>query len=350
MDSRNRVLTAIARREPDRVPMNIRLVPYLIENLREKHGVEDIEEYLKMDIRYVEYNAKMEESDFSAYTANFHHDTVMDDWGCGTYPVGYYHFTKAEHPMKDILTIKEIEKYPFPKREANVEVISKNINTVWERELLACSQYEGGVFEQGNSLMGMEKLLINMYTNPELVKLLFDRISDVKARMAAAFTKAGVDILWIGDDIGMQTGPLLDIKMWREFILPHLRKVIKKARSIRPDIQIAYHSCGSIAFAIEDLIEAGIDILESIQPEVNDCASLKRKYGNYLSFWGGVGSQSTMSHGTDKDVKNEIKHLIKTVGKNGGYICSPAHKIEPETPLENIYAFVEAVEEYGYYK
>lgn len=350
MNSRERVLTAIARREPDRVPMNLWLTSYLIEKMKDERGVEDVEEYLRMDLRFVPYDAKPEENDFSMYTTHFRSDTVVDDWGCGAYPVGYYHFTKAEHPMKSLTTVEEVERYPLPKREPNMEGIRSTVHAIQDRGVLACSHYECGTFEQGHALMGMEPLLAAMYTDPERVTLLFDRISDVKAKMAAAFVEAGVDILWIGDDIGIQTGPIMDPKMWRRFLLPPLKKIIKRARRIRPDIPIAYHSCGSVAFAMEGLIEAGIDILQSIQPEANDCAELKRRYGDRLSFWGGVGSQSTMSHGTAEDVKKEVKYLTETVGKGGGYICSPAHFIEPETPLENVVAFVEAVEEHGYYK
>ena len=350
MNSRERVLTAIARREPDRVPMNLWLTPYLIQRMKQERGAEDVEAYLSMDIRFIGYRAKPEQNDFSTYTADFRSDAAVDDWGCGTYPVGTYHFTKAEHPMKHVAAVEEVERYPFPRREPDIEGMRKRVEAVWDRGLLACSQYECGTFEQGHALMGMEQLLTRMYTNPATVALLFDRISDVKARMAAAFVEAGVDILWIGDDIGMQTGPIMDPEMWRTFLLPPLQKIIKRARSIRADIPVAYHSCGSVAFAVEGLIEAGIDILQSIQPEANDCAELKRKYGDRLSFWGGVGSQSTMSHGTAEDLKREVKHLKETVGEGGGYICSPAHFIEPETPLENIVAFGEAVEEYGYFK
>ena len=138
--------------------------------------------------------------------------------------------------------------------------------------------------------------------------------------------------------------------MWRKFLIPPLKKIINAARSVRFDIPIAYHTCGCIDWAIDGLIEAGVDILQSVQPEANNTAVLKEKYGDRISFWGGVGSQSTMSGGTVVDVKNEVIHLIKTVGRGGGYICSPAHFLEPETPLENIDAFIDAIEEYGYYK
>jgi uroporphyrinogen decarboxylase len=198
--------------------------------------------------------------------------------------------------------------------------------------------------------MGMENTFANMHLNPDMMRLLFDRISEVKARKAAAFAESGVDVLWIGDDVGSQNGPLVSPAMWREFLLPPLKKIIARGRAVRPDVPIAYHSCGSIGFAVEGLIEAGVDVLESVQPEANDPADLKERYGDRLAFWGGAGSQSTMSHGSPDDVRAEVKRLMETVGRGGGFILAPAHRIEPECPLENIDAFLEAVEQYGYYR
>ncbi|MBT4502128.1 MAG: hypothetical protein HOC74_30630 [Gemmatimonadetes bacterium] len=347
MNSRERVLASIAHQKPDRVPIYLWLTPTLSERLQRERGVEDFETYLGMDIRFAGYCSLGEELDFSAYTGHFHPDTAVDDWGCGAYPVGYYHFTKAQCPLERAISIGEIRDYPFPRREPDVAGIRCQVENIQARGLLACSQYECGTFEQGHALMGMEGLLTSMYTAPDMVELLFERISDIKARIAAAYVEAGVDMLWIGDDIGIQTGPVMDPAMWRGLLLPHLAKIIAAAREVRPDIPVAYHSCGSIGFAVEGLIEAGVDVLQSIQPEANDPAKLKREYGDQLAFWGGVGSQSTMSSGTAAEVENEVRNLIETVGDGGGLICSPAHFIEPESPLENIDAFIEAVERYG---
>ncbi len=350
MNSRERVLTAISRKEPDRVPFYLWLTPHLIERLERERGVKNYEEYLKMDIRFVDYKAKPEENNHYAYTRNFHPLTTVDNWGCGTYPVGYYHFTKAQCPMKGFSTMKDVKNYPFPEFSAMIEEMSIAVKDIQERNLLACSSYEMGTFEQGHALMGMEELLSMMYMNPEMVTFLFDKIAEIKARIARAYVEAGVDILWIGDDIGVQSSPIMDPEMWRKFLIPPLKKIINAARTARFDIPVAYHTCGCIDWAIEGLIEAGVDILQSVQPEANDSAVLKEKFGDRISFWGGVGSQSTMSGGTVVEVKNEIIHLIKTLGRGGGYICSPAHFLEPETPLENIDAFIDTIEEFGYYK
>jgi uroporphyrinogen decarboxylase len=347
--SRERVLAAARRQHPDRVPTYLWLTPDIVQRLRDDRGVDDCEAYLGMDIRFAGYVAREEELDHSPYTGHFHPDTSVDVWGCGTYPVGYYHFTKAQCPLESATSVAEVRDYPFPQRHPDVGAMREQVEAIQAAGLLACSQYECGTFEQAHALMGMEPLLAHMISSPDLVRELYERVSDVKARMAAAYVEAGVDMLWVGDDIGIQTGPVMAPRMWREWLLPHLKKITAAARSVRADVPIAYHSCGSVAFAVEGLIEAGIDVLQSVQPEANDAAQLKREYGQYLAFWGGAGSQSTLSHGTPDEVRDEVKHLIETVGAGGGFICSPAHFLEPECPLANIDAFVEAVVELGVY-
>jgi uroporphyrinogen decarboxylase len=349
MNSRERVLKAIHLQEPDQVPTYLWLAPAITERLQNERGVTDIETYFSMDIRFVEYQAKEESLDFTPYIIDFHPGTSVDSWGCGTYPVGFYHFTKAQCPLERVTSKSEILQYPFPQQIPDRDAIHQQVEEIQEMGLLACSQYECGTFEQAHALMGMETLLSHMHSLPDMVTLLFDCISDIKARMAAAFVEAGVDMLWIGDDIGMQSGPIMSPAMWREMLLPHLVKIITAARKIRLDIPVAYHSCGAINFAVDDLIKAGITVLQSIQPEANNPAALKRQYGNQLAFWGGAGSQSTLSRGTPAEVMQEVKYLIDSMGVGGGYICSPAHFIEPECPLENIDAFLEAVHQYGRY-
>lgn len=350
MTSRQRVLTAVSRREPDRVPFELPLTPFLEERLKAERGVHNPDDYFGVDIRFAKYHAVPEEIDHSRYTAHFPSDAKVDDWGVGVRPVGYFHFGQRIHPMAGLTSVGELADYLFPAHTPMLQDIRRGVQEIQSRGLAAVSSYESGTFEQANALMGMENVLINMHANAEMMRLFFERISDIKAHIAAAYVEAGVDVLWIGDDIGCQRGPILSPAMWREFLIPPLEKIIARARSVRPDIPVAYHSDGYIGFAADGLREAGVNILQAVQPEANDPAELKARYGDRLAFWGGVGSQSTMSRGTPADVKAEVKRLMETVGKGGGYICSPAHRLEPECPLENIYALAEAIEHYGYYR
>ncbi|TFG70381.1 MAG: hypothetical protein E4H27_06045, partial [Anaerolineales bacterium] len=197
MNSREHVLKAVHRQQPDRVPTYLWLTPALTERLRIERGVIDYESYFQMDIRFTEYRAQEEHLDFSPYVGHYHSGTTIDSWGCGTYPVGYYHFTKAQCPLETATSVAEIQAYPFTEQQPDITAIHEQVKAIQADELLACSQYECGTFEQAHALMGMESLLANMVSSTSMVKALFERISDVKARMAAAYVEAGVDMLWI---------------------------------------------------------------------------------------------------------------------------------------------------------
>jgi len=349
MNSRERVLTVLSREKPDRVPMYLWLAPYLEKRLRDERGVEDVEDYLNLDIRFVQYVAQLEDPDFTPYTQHYPSDAWIDAWGVGYQLTGTYHFTNTFHPMKDFETIEEVKRYPFPKRDPDITAMRARVSAITDRGIAACSQYERGPWEKAFYLMGMEQIMIRMYTHPEMVEYLLDRISDVNARIAAGYAEAGVDFIWFGDDLGSQKGPLMKPDMWRRFVKPNDIKLIEAARAVRQDIPIAMHSCGAVMWALDDLVEMGVDCLQSVQPEANDLAHLKRRYGEKISFWGGVGSQSTLSYGKAEEVKKVVISAMKTLGDGGGYICASSHVVEPEAPLENIDVFKETVLTYGNY-
>jgi len=134
-------------------------------------------------------------------------------------------------------------------------------------------------------------------------------------------------------------------KMWREFIKPYHAEVYKAVKAINPDIKIWYHSDGNPIEVVEDLIEIGVDILNPLQPECVDIYEMKRRYGDVLVFDGLIGTQSTMPFGTPQDVKDAVRRVKDDFGQNGGLIISPTHVLEPEVPVDNIVAFVEACKE-----
>ena len=159
---------------------------------------------------------------------------------------------------------------------------------------------------------------------------------------AEAFARAGVDVLLLGDDIGTQRSIMMSPALYREWLKPRLAKVIARAREIKPDILIQYHSCGFIEPYIEDLIEVGVDILNPVQPECMPFADIYAKYGHLLSFNGALGTQSTLPFGTPEDVRRAVRDALDTAGDRGGLFVCPTHVVEPEVPWENILAYVEA--------
>jgi len=159
-----------------------------------------------------------------------------------------------------------------------------------------------------------------------------------------------VDIICLGDDVGTQQGMLMSLPMWRRWLKPPLARVIAAAKRVRPSVLINYHSDGNMEAVIPELIDIGVDILNPVQPECLDPVKLKQRYGQHLAFWGTIGIQHTLPFGTPQEVRAEVRTRIETVGVGGGLLIGPTHIVEPEVPLENIVAMVEAVNEYGVYR
>jgi len=163
----------------------------------------------------------------------------------------------------------------------------------------------------------------------------------VAKKMAAL----GVDMIWLGDDIGAQNGMLISPAQWRRFLKPLLADIISEVKSARPGIRIAYHSDGDIRPIIPELVDIGVDILNPVQPACMDPADIKKKYGDKLSFWGTIDEQHTLPFGTAEDVAREVRTRRETVGYDGGLIIGPTHHVQLDTPLENFWAMVRAIRE-----
>jgi uroporphyrinogen-III decarboxylase len=147
----------------------------------------------------------------------------------------------------------------------------------------------------------------------------------------------------------MQNQMLISPQLFREFFKPRYARLFAKWKVLNPALKIAFHSDGNIFSIIPDLIEVGLDILNPVQPKSMDPATVKKMYGDKLTLWGTIDIQEVLPFGTAEDVAREVKLRLRTVGKGGGLIISPAHNIQPEVPLANILAFYETARTFGRY-
>jgi len=253
--------------------------------------------------------------------------------------------------MRDFQAVNDVYEYPFPDVGASYryEHLSEEVIKIKEKGLPTVSGYECGSFEKLWALRGMDNFLVDLLEEPEFLTPLIEKVSDLKAQIAADKLKAGVDIVFTGDDLGSERAMLMSPDVWRKHLKSCVRKIVKAAKDANPDVLVAFHSDGYIEPIIPDLIEVGVDILQAVQPECMDTAKLKMEYGDKISFWGTMGTQSTMAFGTPEDVKKAVKKRITTVGKGGGLCIGPSHTLEPPTSWENVVAFFEAVEAFGEY-
>lgn len=180
---------------------------------------------------------------------------------------------------------------------------------------------------------------------------LMDKVLEYHFACGKKMIELGVDMIWTGDDFGTQKGMMISPNLWREVFKPRMQHLFKELKRMNPKVEMAYHSCGSIVSIIPDLIEIGVDVLNPIQPQAKgmELGRLKRKFGDKLVFFGGVDEQKILPFGSVQEVEEEVKLRVAQAGEGGGFIIAPAHNIQPDTPLQNIYAYFEAVKKYGTY-
>jgi uroporphyrinogen decarboxylase len=150
----------------------------------------------------------------------------------------------------------------------------------------------------------------------------------------------GFKVAHHGDDLGTQKTTLMSKKTFHEFILPRIARVWNVYNSA--GIPIIMHSCGCLTDFIPDLIDAGLRVLEPVQPCM-DLAFLKREYGKDLVFYGGIETQNILPFGTPEQVKQLATETIRTLGKGGGMIIAPSQEVMNDVPIENVKALLETI-------
>jgi uroporphyrinogen decarboxylase len=249
------------------------------------------------------------------------------------------------HLEKPPLAQPSFEGYEFPKpevflrpewREQSRRVIEQTPDAFHLGEL------GWGLFERSWNLRGFENLLTDVVTDPDFVEEALDRLTDLYLTFVDYTADLPIDGILFGDDWGDQRGVIIGPKRWRKFLKPRWARIYERVH--QHGLYTLAHSCGSVADILPDIIEIGLDVLESVQPEAAGMNpyELKRKYGHNIGFWGGLGSQSTIPFGAPASIKAEVRRLKAEMGCNGGYILAPAKGLQPETPTENAAAVFEA--------
>jgi uroporphyrinogen decarboxylase len=198
------------------------------------------------------------------------------------------------------------------------------------------------LFERAWTLAGMENVLMWMVEDKGLIHRLLDVIVEFNLRVIDHVCACDVDAMLFGDDWGQQRGVIMGPKLWREFIKPRVRRMYGAVHARGKHVFI--HSCGKVDELFPDLIECGVNVFNPFQPEVIDVYDVKRRYGRDLGFYGGISTQRTLPYGTAQETKDEVRRLIDAIGKDGGYIASPAHAIPADARPENIAAMIDVLQ------
>ena len=204
------------------------------------------------------------------------------------------------------------------------------------------------LFETAQYLCRTDQLLLDLLTDRTKIETLLDRLLEASlAKLDILLDAAGpyIHIIKVNDDFGMQTGPMISPRLFREVFKPRHKAIYDFIHQKQRDVHILLHSCGSIYPLIPDLIEIGLDILNPVQTSTTnmDPIQLKREFGNDLTFWGGgVDTQHILAQKTPQEVAEDVKRNVEIFAPGGGFIFSHIHNITPDVPPENIIAMFNA--------
>ena len=350
MTPRENLLSVLRRHGAVEIPLDIDLVASQYERFKRETETTNVAEYFRFSHRGVHVAMEGPDGARALYTREeLPERTKFDAWGVA-HSAGSeaaYHMTKLHHPLKGATSLKEIVDFPGPRIDTVGELnrLRSETKRIHDAGYAVMGGMSQTVWETAWAIRSMEDLMVDMMSEDEMATVLLDRVTDISCARARLFAEAGCDVVHLGDDIGMQSTPMMSVDLWRTWLKPRLGRVIDAAREKSSDILIFYHSCGFVEPFIDDLIELGVEILNPVQPESMDFESIHSRYGDRLSFWGTIGTQRTMPFGSAEDVKNEVRRNVAICGEAGGIVIGPTHVVEPEVPWENIVALREACDE-----
>jgi len=243
---------------------------------------------------------------------------------------------RPKHMVNPAITIPSFDGYKFPSVEQLLMKRDKNYELKFCQEhknkFLAIS-FGSSIFERTWQICGYENALVWAVSEPDFYDELLERIFQIEMGYIEEFLKLPIDGIMFSDDWGDQRGVILGPERWRKFLKPRLAKLYERVH--KAGKFTLSHCCGSIVDIMSDIIEVGLDVLQSVQPEARGMNpyDLKNKYGKHITFWGGLGSQSIIPFGTSEQIRLEVKKLCSEMGNGGGYILSPAKPILSDTPI-----------------
>ena len=283
----------------------------------------------------------------------------FNSWGVGSVEGDPGTWFPAIHPLAETHSIEDIESYPWPDmddptRVANVKAEAQKLAEENKYAILA-TPWLAFPLERAYAMQRMDRFMSNLGRYPDFTRALLTKIAGLCKTLMGHFLREigdNIDMIKIGDDLGMQNSLLMSPKMYREIVKPIHADYISFIKS-RTKAKLFFHTDGDVFPLIPDFIEMGVDILNPVQTsagKMSNLEELKRQFGKNIIFCGAVDTHRILPFGTPDEVRAEVKRVIEILGKDGGYMLSSVHTILPDVPPENILAMVDAAVEFGSYQ
>ncbi|WP_077533316.1 uroporphyrinogen decarboxylase family protein [Massiliimalia massiliensis] len=332
MTRRERVLQAIRHQPTDMVPYEVLLTSQERKELEKYTGNPGYLSTVGNHISIQWYSETMTETEPGS-------EIFCDTWGV------YWDKSSIEKDIgliKGVLLeepdINDLKVPPFEEAgwRNGIETMLKEANG------RACFAALGfALYDKACTFRGTENFLMDLLLEPEFTEELLDVILKRCLEVVDVALEYDIDGFYFADDWGQQRGLIMGPELWRQFIKPRMAILydrIKKAGKI-----VVQHSCGNNLDIFEDLIEIGLDVYQTLQPEIYDLPQIKKDFGDRLAFWGGISTQRLLPFGTPEEVKQEVEKTLKLMSEGGGYIASASHDIVEGIPPENVIALVDTL-------
>ncbi len=389
MNSRERIQTALAHKEADRIPYDLAgtTVTAITKNAylgaMEMRGLsleigDDEVDPIQQIVTPAEENLVFLKSDTRRIGAqrilNYHNTRrlngniieVTDFYGCKwRYETGhdiYFHMIDSPLEKADSLS-GSLHLLPQTDWDNYTKILRGNLNEQIGRVGDFCGiadRNTAGLTENSLRIRGYENWFMDTMIDPDGVESLFDRIVDDKLRYWDAIIDWAIEtgnehkiqVISECDDLGSQATTIIDPDTLRQMVIPRFKTIFMHVKKRLPHVKTFMHSCGAIREILPDLIEAGLDILNPVQFTAAgmDLKELKRDFGDVLTFWGGgVDTQSTLNNGKPQQVADEVKSIIDIMSPGGGFVFAPVHNIQDDVSPENFWAMWDTLQQYGKY-
>jgi uroporphyrinogen decarboxylase len=359
MNGRERILTALSVREPDRVPLYIHGINeapiigigrHLKEGLPEPKLFQEMDEREKLELVDVLFliHETFGVDGFTSFEINHTQEVgenrIRDDWGVV--------YERSPHglpvPMGHPVTSPaELVNYrpPEPRREHLLLLDLARERFRGERALFWLMR---GAFVLGWRLAGMQNLMLQMYDAPEFVHNLARMTTEFNLAMLDLLVEAGLDVLVVEDDIADDNASLISPSHFREFVNPYNRQIVDRAHEL--GLKVVRHSDGKLWGLLDTLLESGYDGLNPLEPQAGmHLGEVKAHCGDRLCLLGNIDCRELLPNGTPEQVEAAVVQAIQDAGRGGGLVISSSNSLHPGVDPDNCIAMFEATRKHGSY-
>ncbi len=346
LTSRERVLTAFEHEQPDRVPCWCGASEEFWAKAKRELQLDDEGLRVRFGDDFRRVFAEYAGPDFTLSEGA----TSRTIFGIERLGLGYGQ--PKNHPLAEA-SLKDVHDYPWPDPAwMDVSKIKAEVESYNGRFAILGGDWSP-FWHDAIDLLGMENLYMKMYAEPELVDAVMQHMVDYYAAVSRRIFDAAadvIDIFFIGNDFGSQTGPLLGPELFGRFIMPHLKRLIDLGHAYNLKVQL--HCCGGFAPLIPMMIESGLDALHAVQPDCYgmELKTLKADFGDKILFNGAIDSHNILIDGTPETVRRETAEVLEIMMPGGGYVAGASHDtILEETPVENVVEMFDTIHRFGVY-